>query len=446
MKTGLLQLAWPLFISMGLGISLNVTDSFFLSRVSDHAAAAVGGLLPVLLICLSVFVSVGQAGCAVASQLTGARKTDEARFAYSALIALNLASGLVLSSTLWLLSDQIPEWLGYPTELRDHGATYLRWVGGAQFVRAAQFAYTNILNSKGMTRWTLAEGILMNLSNLGFNALFLSGAFGLNPLEFGLRGVAWATVLSTILGLGLSMWVTHVVLGIHLPTELGPAFRRATRRIVAIGAPSALEPMAYQMSQMILISFIVSLGPAALAARTYTANVNLVSVLWLVALGSAVQILVAHRIGETRFDAADAELKRALRWGGGGACAIALCLLCFRSPLVHFFTDDPEVVSIALPLFWVTLFSEPARTANIIAGGALRSSGDARFTALAGAAVMFGFSLPVCYVLGFVLDFGLIGIWVGMGLDEAARGLVNTLRWRSGRWRDFRVSYAPARG
>jgi len=39
--------------------------------------------------------------------------------------------------------------------------------------------------------------------------------------------------------------------------------------------------------------------------------------------------------------------------------------------------------------------------------------------------------------------FWLLVIWLAMALDETTRGIVNYLRWRTGRWRTF-SALAPA--
>ncbi len=434
MNKGLWELTWPLLLSMGLSISLNITDAFFLSRVSDEAASALGGLLPVLLICFSVFFALGQAGCAVAGQMLGAKRRQRALDTFGALTALHVVLGAMLSFALWALRTEIPSWLGLQSQIAAHAEVYLAWVGAAQVVRATQIAYVNILNALGATRWTMLEGVLMNVSNLGLNALFLSGAFGFDPALHGVRGVAWATVASMLLGLLLSMGVVHLKQHLRFQFEL-QASLRALRSIIYIGAPSALEPMAYHLSQMIIITFIVRLGPAALAARTYVSNLALLAVLWTAALGAAVQILVAHRIGEGRLTVADQQLRRGLLWGVLGAAGVSCGLLLLRYPALGLFTDSTEVLELAAPLFIVSFAGEVARPSNIIVGGALRSCGDARFTSLVGAAVMLGFTVPMAYVFGFVFDLRLIGIWLAIALDEALRGSINWLRWRSGAWK-----------
>jgi Na+-driven multidrug efflux pump len=79
---------------------------------------------------------------------------------------------------------------------------------------------------------------------------------------------------------------------------------------------------------------------------------------------------------------------------------------------------------------------EPARTSNILVGGSLRGSGDARFVAVASIALTWGIAVPLAYLLGLKLGLGLVGVWLAMICDEALRSAMNYWRWHTGVWRN----------
>src|SRR5882724_12218496 len=110
---GLWRLTWPLFLSLALAFSLNFSDAFFLSRISDAAAGAAGAINPLLGATLVLFSAVGQAGASVAGRLFGARRHAELPATYLALLGFNLTTGLVVSAGLFLLHSHLPGWLGF---------------------------------------------------------------------------------------------------------------------------------------------------------------------------------------------------------------------------------------------------------------------------------------------------------------------------------------------
>lgn len=46
------------------------------------------------------------------------------------------------------------------------------------------------------------------------------------------------------------------------------------------------------------------------------------------------------------------------------------------------------------------------------------------------------FSVPLTYLLGIHLSYGLFGFWAAFIIDEWVRGLVLYFRWRSGHWQE----------
>ena len=68
----LFSLAWPVSLTLAVGIAQPAMDMFFLARVSDRAAAGVGAMIPVFAALTILLNTLGQAGSAVAGQFLGA--------------------------------------------------------------------------------------------------------------------------------------------------------------------------------------------------------------------------------------------------------------------------------------------------------------------------------------------------------------------------------------
>ncbi len=440
LNKGLWSLSWPMLVSLALTLSLFITDSLFLSRESDAAAAAVGALFPVLTLTNAVSSAMGQAGAAVAGQLLGARQYARVPRTYAALLFINGGLGIMFGGAFLQLYQHIPVWLGMQGEELGHAQTYLALIGGAQILTGLQHALLSILNSRGATQWTLAHSAATNVSNISLNLLFLSGPWG----SFGVVGVAWATIASKVIGLVLAALVLRYRLQVRVWVRTSFAeLREAMCPILRIGVPSALEPLSFESSQIVVTMIVVSLGSVALAARVYTFNLCMLGVVWSIALGIGTQILMAHRIGEQRFEAAERQLRQSLKLAIGGGVFIMLLLNVFRVPLVTLFTDDPEILESTRLLFLLGFALEVGRATNVVAGGALRASGDARFASVVGALMMWGLAVPLCYFLGIYLELGIVGVWTAMAIDECARGLVNFLRFRTGAWRRYGVVPHP---
>jgi Na+-driven multidrug efflux pump len=173
---GLWRVTWPLFVSLGLSLSLSFTDAFFLSRISDSAAAAAGAINPLLGATLVLFSVMGQAGASVAGRLHGAQRHAELPRTYFVMLAFNLTIGAAISATLFLLHTRVPAWLGLRGQAASFASTYLAILGGCQVLKAVQLAYGNMLNARGETRWVMVEAIATNVANIGLNVALLKCA------------------------------------------------------------------------------------------------------------------------------------------------------------------------------------------------------------------------------------------------------------------------------
>jgi putative MATE family efflux protein len=436
------RVTWPLFVSLALSLSLHFTDAFFLSRISDAAAAAAGAINPLLGAAIVLFSAVGQAGASVAGRLMGAKRYKELPLTYLALLGFNVAAGLLVSGLFFVVHPFVPGWLGLTGETAEYARVYLGVMGSFQILKAVQLAYGNMLNSRGETRWVMVEAVATNVANISLNLAVAQGAFGLRP---SVAAVASATVISLVFGMLFTIVVVHWKFGVRFPRGWSVReLRHRLKPILKIGLPSASEPISYQCVQIVINLLVISFGASALATRTYVVSfITITTVLWSIALGIGTQIIIAHRIGAGKLDEANSELHRALLYAIAGNASIALILAIFHRPLLSLLTKDPEILRMAGPLFAIAVVVEMGRAVNIVAGGALRSSGDASFTALVGASLMWGVGVPSAFLFGSLLGLGLTGIWISMAIDETTRGLINYRRWRSGRWRETSL-LAPA--
>lgn len=56
---------------------------------------------------------------------------------------------------------------------------------------------------------------------------------------------------------------------------------------------------------------------------------------------------------------------------------------------------------------------------------------------------MIGISLPLGYFFVFILDWGLVGVWAAIAIDEWTRGLIMLFRWKSKAWKRYALVKVP---
>lgn len=432
-EQSLFAISWPVMITLLVGISAPILDAWFLSRISDDAAAGVGATLPVFVLLQTVLNALGQAGAGIAGQYLGAHRTRLAQATFALMITLLGLGGIVLGALLCLSSPWVAWALGLRGAIAAYSVDFLRIIGAGFVGRAFIAGLTNLLAARGLTLWNLGVSLAIVGLNLLFNLLFVGRLFGLP--SFGVEGVAMATVLSwCIVSLG-TLAIVRWRLDFHPSWMLlALGWKRILRHMMRIGLPSAVEPVSYQLFQVALASQVVHLGKLALTARVYAGNLVNLPVLFSYGLGFGAQILVSHLVGARDFATANHRLRAAVAWGGGLALAASLVLALCGRPLLGLFTHNRDVLVLGATLLFVDILVQPAKAANIAITFSLRAAGDSRFPAIVGSTLMWTVGLGAALALAFGAGWGVLGIWLGMAVDEWARAIVNGWRWKSGAW------------
>ncbi len=426
---GLLGLAWPIFIEAVTGNLVGLTGTWFLSRIGDAAAGAIGSLAPVMMLGYFVLPQLSYAGTAVASQLMGAGRHDEVVPTWIGNLLLSAGLGLALALGLLLCAPHVGGWMGMEPASAAYAGQFLA-IAAVNFVLVgARGAYTSVLASRTLTRWTMVVAVVTNTLNVALNALFMSGALG----DLGVRGVALAGALSLLLGLLLLMWLVHGFLGIsfRIP-QAAIRIRAQLQPILRIGVPAVLEPFSYTVQSFVVAKLIIRLGEQAMAANTYMQRLLFLDMAVTWSLTAAGQIVMSHLLGAGRMDAVRRTYWRVLTISAAVAFATMGVFLLFHRQVMGIFTEDPTIQRIGLALFTVSLFTEPIRAGNILGGVSLKTVGDGKFSALMGILFMWGI-IPVI-MASSALGWGLVGLYVVLLADETVRAAINVIRWARGSW------------
>jgi len=118
---------------------------------------------------------------------------------------------------------------------------------------------------------------------------------------------------------------------------------------------------------------------------------------------------------------------------------IALTIFAFAPAIARVFIADPEVIDFAVTFIRIHALSIPAVGVFFAIDGSLRGAGDTRFPLVTSLTGIYGLRLPLAYVLGFVLGFGIVGVWVPLVVEYWYRSAVISVYFRRGRWKKLRV-------
>ena len=446
-----IALALPLFMNSGIQAILNLTDTWFIGRISTDALAAVGAVYWPLLAILIFLGGIGIAVQTLSAQAFGARRLRRASHVAWMGVWGALFTIPVFALAAWI-GEHFLEAVGLAPDLAMLAYDYWwpRLIGGPLAV--ALWAVLSFFNGIGRVRVNLLVNSIVLIVNAVLNEVLIF------ELGWGIAGSAWATTLALVLGLSIA-------LGYLLSAEMRRTFASAhtwrwnwqtLRMAIALGLPMGLF-IAFDVIAMAVFQLIqVRLGAVDGAATQIVMMVTSISYMPAVGIGMAGTTLVGQSIGA-------GDKAWALRLGNA---TILLCviymtivgiLLGLAGPwLMPWFiasgdAQATDVIALATRLLWIACCYQFFDGLNLGAGFCLRGAGDARVPAVALLLLSWLVFIPLTHSLSFApgqgwVDWlpqwgaGAAGGWWAAVIYVSLLGTMLFLRWRSLAWQKISLT------
>ena len=340
----------------------------------------------------------------------------------------NFMIGLFLSVAMGIMYLNVDR-MGQPEELLPLIRPYF-------LLQLTSLVFVMMFNSfkqfaDGITDTKTSMWIMLsaNLLNIIGNSLLIYGVWGLPAL--GLTGAGISTLASRIF-----MFVAFAIIffrkqsyrrylvGYHRTTYNTGDLKVLNRMGMMVGLQMGMETALFSISG-IMIGW---LGTVPLAAHQVVASISTLGFMVYYGVGAAVSIRVSNFFG--RGDIAG--VRRATLAGthllGLLAISVSVFFLLVREHIGWLYTSSEDVVNLVAVLMVILVFYQFGDSLQIIFANALRGVADVTSMAVISFIGYFVIALPVSYVCGFVLDWGIEGIWVGYPVGLTLTG--GMMCWR----------------
>lgn len=289
-----------------------------------------------------------------------------------------------------------------------------------------QFADSITETKFGM--WILIGSNLMNIIG---NYILIYGKLGLP--EWGLFGAGISTLSSNIVMLIAFIWI------VYRNKKFAP-YRNAIfhgswsmklfRRLNVLGWPIAfqlgMETLSFSLSAMMA----GWLGTVALASHQVMCTISTVNFMIFYGIGSAVSIRISNFAGQHDI----VNIRRTSTAGFHlillSGIFMSLFIFLFRYQIGGWFTDNREVSLMVVSLVIPFLFYQFGDGLQINFANALRGISDVKVMTGIAFVAYFIIGLPAGYFFGFVLKWGIVGIWMTFPFGLTTAGILYWLRFR----------------
>lgn len=430
---GILSLTWPIFIELLLQMLVGNADQIMVGWYDPNGVGAIGNANQITNLLLLVFSVICTASMILIAQYIGAEDTKRVNETYTVSLVVNGIFGLAIGGLLMALCGPIFHLMKVPEEIFADTCLYIRIIGGGMVFQSIYLTFTAFFRSSQMMKETMLISVLINLMNIGGNALLINGAFGLPAL--GVAGAAVSSDVSRIFGV--------VVIAILFRRRFGPVIRLShlrpfpvdqLRRLLRIGLPTGGESISYNLSQICIQSICNNFALFVINTRVYANMFAMLTYMFASAVSQATQVVVARLMGAEQIEEVDRRVKRTLLVSLVISTLVSVVLYLFSTPLLRLFTSDQAVLELFHTIMLIEIPLEIGRAVNIVMCRSLQACGDIRFPI---AICVFSAWLTAVgggLLLSMPMGLGLAGLWIAMACDECLRAVLFLWRWRSRAW------------
>ena len=158
-----------------------------------------------------------------------------------------------------------------------------------------------------------------------------------------------------------------------------------------------------------------------------------------IAYGTTTATLVSQNMGAKAYDLAEKFAYTAARIGFLLFLVIGLCLTLWAEPILHFWNPDAQVVAAGAPILRVLGLICPLIAVALVFIQALYGAGNTVFVMTAELILHFACLVPLSYVGGLTLGFGLWGVWGALIFYITALATVMALKFSTGTWKKIDI-------
>lgn len=434
-KKSLRKIIIPLIIEQTLMLSIGMFDTLMVSSVGESAVSGVSLVDTINTLLIYMLTALATGGAIVAGQYLGSKNSEKSNLAGKQLLIVSLGIS-VLFMTICLIFNHRLLSLFFGTIEHDvmrNARTYF-------YITAVSFPFIAVYSSSvalframGDTKTAMINSLIMNVINIGINALLIYG------LQLGVLGAGIGTLTARIVGATTTiLMLRNPKLTISISSySFWDIDLNTIKNILKISIPSSLENSIFQIGRIILTSLIAVFGTSAITANAVTGSLINVATIPGQALGLAITIVVSQCVGAKEFKHATLYTKYLLRLSLFYMTILNLGILLLLNPILNLYNLSNITFYLAFEIMiihisgWITIWP-----LSFVLPNSLRAAGDVRYPMIISIFSMLIFRIGCSYLLVYTVGIGVLSVFIAMLMDWIFRSICFLWRWKSGKWKE----------
>ncbi|MFC2011902.1 MATE family efflux transporter [Chloroflexota bacterium] len=423
----------------------NIIDTFWVARLGHEAIAALTIILPYHILIIAIAAGTGVGVNALTSRRFGEGDIDVTNHVAGQIFPVaGFFGGIFLIASV-SFPDNILTVFGATPDIMDYARQYLVIIAfGAPFMFFSLVA-NNLLRSSGEAVKPMIFMLVATILNIALDPLLI---FGLGPFpEMGVRGAALATTISQGLGAGLCFYyiIAHKSVYRIKTAHLKPSLPLLSD-IYRVGFPSMVMEITESLCFILFNNVLSTFGSLAIAAVGISIRIADLAFMPIIGIAHGLLPIVGFNFG--------ARIWKRL-WGTVKLASLSIMVIMgvatvvlevFAPQLIGIFSDDPEMLEVAVPAMRIVMSALVVVGPSILFITTFQGLSKGREVLVLSLARQLVFFIPPLLLLPKVM--GLDGAWLAMPISDILGFLVAglwlfreyKLQRRTGVWTDLPVS------
>ena len=425
------QLAYPVIIGQLGIIMMGVVDNLMVGKLgaAPLAAAALGNGMAFIIIVIGIGVSY--AVTPLVAIAVGANKFEDCGIYFRQSLLVNSIISIVIAAILFFAADLI-QYFDQPEDVQVQATSYMKIIGLSAIPLLLFQSYKQFIEGLSVMRPAMIITLIANLINAFANWLLIFGNLGFPALE--LDGAGWATFASrlfmALLLMGFVMnnkFFKQYDVSFHYKSINWPVIKK----ILSLGLPSGFQYFFEVGAFAFAVVMVGWLGTAQLAAHQIALNLATISYMAVLGISVAGSIRVGNAVGMKDIVETRRSGFTAIFLGASIMLFAGIIFILFRKFFPTLYVNDEVVISYASSLLIIAALFQISDGTQAVGIGILRGLTDVKIPTAITFIAYWIVGLPVGYLLGFTLELGVQGVWIGLLLGLTTSAILLTLRFNS---------------
>lgn len=418
----LTQYAIPAIIAMTASSLYNMADSIFIGHgVGPLAISGLALTFPLMNLAAAFGSLVGVGASTLVSVKLGQKDYEGANQVLGNVLVLNVLLGVAFTIVFLLLLDPILYFFGASENTIGYARDYMQIILYGNVITHMYLGLNAVLRSSGFPKQAMYATLASVVINCILNPIFIFG------FEWGIKGSAWATVISQVISLtGQMIHFSSPKQLLHFKKGIYKLRKEVVKGILYIG----MSPFLMNLCSCLIVILInrglkEHGGDMAIGAYGIVNRIIFLFVMIIMGFNQGMQPIAGYNFGARLYPRVTEVTKLTMKWAIGVATTGFLLCQLFPTLIVNMFTTDDELVKAAVFGLHIVFAVFPIVGFQMVATNFFLSIGMSKKAIFLSLTRQMLFLIPCLIVLPRFL--GTLGVWISMPVADTIATVVTAI-------------------